>query len=144
MADLYLVPDKVGRRQPHGGRFRGDGCVHRDTESRYARGAATLGLPEMLDRGVLEDAGQISMYLKRPGWAVWSFRRNVEKYPDWAGAHNNLANALLTVADTNGARKEFRTATDIGKRNGDTAAAEMAEAKLKALSTPVQAGKPKP
>lgn len=115
-----------------------------DTESRYARGAATLGLPETLDRGVLNDAGQISLYLKRPGWAVWSFRRNVEKYPEWAGAHNNLANALLTVADSNGARKEFRTAADIGKRNGDTAAAEMAEAKLKALSTPVQAGKPKP
>lgn len=115
-----------------------------DTESRYARGAATLGLPELLDRGVLMDAGQISMFLKRPGWAVWSYRRNVEKYPEWAGAHNNLANALLSVADTTGARAEFRAAAAIGKRKGDTLAVEMAEAKLKTLSTPVQAGTPKP
>ena len=115
-----------------------------ETETRYARGARSLGLPEMLPENVLNQLGyNVLQSLNKPTLAVWVFRRNAEHYPESANVYDSLGDALLAQGDTAEAKSQFRRAVDIATRTGHPVLAESKQ-KLETLSRPVQAGKAKP
>jgi len=114
------------------------------TESDYAAGARSLGLPEQLPENVLNQLGyNVLRGLHLPSVAVWVFRRNVEKYPESANVYDSFGDGLLALGDTASAKTQFRKAVDVATRSGDPILAESRE-KLAKLSSPVQAGAAKP
>jgi len=114
------------------------------TESEYATGARSLGLPELLPENVLNQLGyNVLQGLHLPSLAVWVFRRNAEKHPGSANVYDSLGDALLVQGDTAAAKSQFRMAVDVATRTGHPILAES-RGKLERLSAPVQAGKAKP
>lgn len=115
-----------------------------DTDRQYARGARSLGLPELVPEAVLNQAGYFALqFMKRPGFALSLFRRNVERYPGSANVYDSLADALIATGDTAAARVELRRAIDLATSTGHTVLAES-KRKLETLEQATQAGRPRP
>jgi len=104
-----------------------------ESRRRYAMGARSLGLEErfpefetnMLGYGALQ-------ILKKPAFAVWLFRQNVDVYPESANVYDSLGDGLLAMGDTTAAIAQFRRAVDVGTRTKDPVV-EGSTKKLKAL-----------
>ena len=115
-----------------------------ETEEGYARGARALGLPELLPEGALNQLGYTTLQgLKKPGLAVWVFRRNVALYPESANVYDSLGDGLLAQGDSTGAKNAFRRAVDLATSSGHPVL-QSSRDKLQQLEHTVQAGKPKP
>ena len=116
-----------------------------ETEETYARAARSLGLPEHLPEAQVNQLGYGALqFFKMPKVAVWIFRKNVAGYPDSPNVYDSLGDGLLAVADSAGARTQFRMARDVATRIGQPVASET-QKKLDALERgAVQAGKAKP
>jgi uncharacterized protein len=115
------------------------------SQTMYARNSADFGDPELLPVDQLNALGsKVLQTLKKPGLAVWVFRRNVALHPQSANAHHGLAYALLAKGDTAAAIAELKRAIDIGTRTNHAVTADSRD-KLKQLEKGVtQAGKAKP
>jgi uncharacterized protein len=116
-----------------------------ETEESYARAARSLGMPEHLAEGQLNEwAYGALQFLKMPKIAVWLFRKNVARYPDSPAVYAGLGDALLALGDTVEARTQLRSARDVATRNKEPISPELLK-KLDALDHgAVQAGKAKP
>ena len=71
-------------------------------------------------------------FLKKPAFAVWVFRQNVDAYPESANVYDSLGDGLLAMGDTTAAIAQFRRAVDVGGRT-KWGALEESKKKLKAL-----------
>ena len=115
-----------------------------ETEQQYARGARSLGLPEVLPEQVLNGLGyNVLNELKKTDLAIWVFKRNVALYPESANVYDSLGDGYLAKSDTANAKTQFARAVDVATRTGHPVLAES-RSKLEKLQTPVQAGKQKP
>ena len=82
-------------------------------ESRYAAGAAMLGVPALFPEAPLDVLGGYSLDAKQSALAVELLRENRDRYPHSSNAHESMGEGLLAVGDTAGAVGEFRTAVTI-------------------------------
>jgi len=113
------------------------------TEESYGRGARSLGLPDQLPEGVVNNLGyNVLQGLKLPRLAVWVFQRNVDTYPNSANVYDSLGDGMLAAGDSSGARTQFRRARDVAVRNHQPVSAET-QKKLASLEHVLQAGKPR-
>jgi pimeloyl-ACP methyl ester carboxylesterase len=113
-------------------------------EETYSRNARALGLPDRLPETVLNNLGYgVLRELRKPGLAIWVFRRNVALYPESANVYDSLADALLARGDTAAAKTEFQRAVEVATRTGHPVLAES-RAKLERLTQSRQAGSTKP
>jgi predicted alpha/beta superfamily hydrolase len=88
-----------------------------ETERSYARGAKSLGLPELLPESVLNGLGyNVLLGLKKPDLAIWVFKRNVALHPESANVYDSLGDAYLAKGDTTAAKTEFRRAVAVAIR----------------------------
>ncbi len=114
-----------------------------ETERAYADGARSLGLPELLPERALNELGyNVLGGLRKPGWAIPVFKRNIELYPESANVYDSLGDAYVAKGDTAAATAQFRRAVDIAMRTNHPVLAESSQ-KLRALEHAAQAGKPK-
>lgn len=111
------------------------------TESTYAAGARSLGMPEHLPETAVNNFGYAVLQgYKLPKVAAWVFRRNVANYPDSPNVYDSLGDALLAAGDTTEARAEFREARDVAVRLGHKPSGDTLK-KLESLEHATQAGK---
>ena len=115
-----------------------------ETETRYARGARSLGMPDKLPELTLNGFGYtVLQAFSMPNAAIWIFRRNVANYPDSPNVYDSLGDGLLAKGDSSGAKAQFRQARDVALRQGLPVAEETRQ-KLDALEHATQAGRVKP
>jgi predicted alpha/beta superfamily hydrolase len=111
------------------------------TESTYAAGARSLGMPERLPEMQVNNYGYtVLQAFKLPNVAAWVFRRNVANYPSSPNVYDSLGDALLAAGDSAEAKVEFRMARDVAVRTGQKPSAETLH-KLDQLEHATQAGK---
>lgn len=114
------------------------------TESTYAAGARSLGMPEQLPELQVNNFGYAVLQgFNLPNVAAWVFRRNVANYPSSPNVYDSLGDALLAAGDSAQAKTEFRMARDVAIRVGQKPSPETLK-KLESLEHPVQAGTRKP
>ena len=82
----------------------------RELESRYAAGAATLGIPGPFPETPLDILGSYSLQSKQAGLALQLFRENLGHYPHSSNAHESVGEALLAVGDTAKGVEELQAA----------------------------------
>jgi hypothetical protein len=115
-----------------------------ESETAYARGARSLGLPERLPEQVLNQLGYgVLQVLKKPDLAVWTFRRNVALYPESPNVHDSLSDALIATGDTAAARTELRRAVEIATRTNHPVLSESRRKLQQLEQTSAPAGKSK-
>ena len=114
-----------------------------ESEATYARGARLFGEPEKLPEFLVNQVGYFALnQLRKPGYAVSIFRRNVADYPESANTYDSLGDGLLAKGDTTAAIAEFRRAVAVGTRTND-GVVPVSRGKLETLEKAVtQAGKP--
>jgi pimeloyl-ACP methyl ester carboxylesterase len=99
----------------------------------YALGARSLALDERFPEMETNQMGYAAMqFLKKPAFAVWVFRQNVDAYPESANVYDSLGDGLVAIGDTTAAMAQFRRAIDVGTRTKDPVV-EESRRKLKAL-----------
>jgi predicted alpha/beta superfamily hydrolase len=104
-----------------------------ESKKRYANGARMFGLDQRLPEPELNTLGYLLIqFWKKPRWAVWAFRQNVDIYPDSPNAYDSLGDALLAAGDTVAAMTEFRHGIDASVRT-KRPVMERTRAKLKRL-----------
>ena len=104
-----------------------------ESRRRYATGARSLGLDERFPEMETNQFGYGALqFLKKPAFAVWVFRQNVDAYPESANVYDSLGDGLLAMGDTTAAIAQFRRAVDVGTRNKHPVL-EESKRKLKAL-----------
>lgn len=114
------------------------------TESTYAAGARSLGMPEHLPELQVNSYGYaVLQAFKLPNVAAWVFRRNVANYPSSPNVYDSLGDALLAAGDSTQARTEFRMARDVAVKEGQKPSTDTLH-KLEQLEGLTQAGKQKP
>ena len=114
------------------------------TESTYAVGARSLGMPEHLPEMQVNNFGYAVLQgFKLPKVAAWVFRRNAANYPSSPNVYDSLGDALLAAGDSLQAKTEFRMARDVAISVGQKPSLETLK-KLESLEHPVQAGTRKP
>jgi len=86
-----------------------------ELKSRYAAGAATLGVPAPFPEAPLDALGSYSLTAKQPDLAVKLLRENRDCFPHSPNAHESLGEALTAVGDTSAAVAEFRTSIALAK-----------------------------
>ena len=115
-----------------------------DTDREYARGARSLGLPDVVPEQVLNQVGYYALqFMKNPDFAISLFRRNADRYPESANVYDSLADALVAKGDSAAARAELRRAVDLATRTHHSVLAESTR-KLNELERATQAGSPRP
>ncbi len=99
-----------------------------ESERLYREGARSVGLPERLPEGTLNQLGYVVLQqLRKPDWAIAVFRRNVALYPESANVYDSLGDAYLAKGDTISARAQFTRAVDTATRAGAPVAPETRE-----------------
>ena len=99
----------------------------------YALGARSLALDERFPEMETNQMGYAALqFLKKPAFAVWVFRQNVDAYPESANVYDSLGDGLVAMGDTTAAVAQFRRAIDVGTRTKDPVIEESRK-KLKAL-----------
>jgi predicted alpha/beta superfamily hydrolase len=112
-----------------------------ETERAYARGARSLGLPELLPEDALNQLGYNVLFgLNKPDLAIWVFKRNAALHPESANVYDSLGDAFVAKGDTVAAKTEFGRAVEIATRTNHPVLAESRR-KLRALERAAQAGK---
>ena len=100
----------------------------RESESIYRDNARSIGLPDRLPEGTLNQLGYVVLQqLRKPDWAIAVFQRNVALYPESANVYDSLGDAYLAKGDTISARAQFTHAVDTATRAGVPVAAETRE-----------------
>jgi predicted alpha/beta superfamily hydrolase len=111
------------------------------TESTYAAGARSLGMPEHLPEMQVNNYGYaVLQAFKLPNVAAWVFRHNIANYPNSPNVYDSLGDALVAAGDSTQAKVEFRMARDVAVRIGQRPSAETLH-KLDQLEHATQAGK---
>jgi hypothetical protein len=87
----------------------------RTLQTRYAAGAATLGIPAPFPEEPLDVLAGYSLEAKQPDLAVKLLRENLDHYPQSSNAHESMGEGLVAVGDTSGAVEQFHTAIAIAK-----------------------------
>jgi uncharacterized protein len=104
-----------------------------ESRRRYAIGARSLGLDERYPESETNQLGYGALqFLKKPAFAVWVFRQNVDAYPESANVYDSLGDGLLATGDTTAAIAQFRRAVDLATRTKQPVL-EESKRKLKAL-----------
>ncbi len=94
------------------------------SESTYARGARSLGLPEMLPERLLSQYGHgMLAEMKLPGIAARVFEQNVADYPASPDAHAGYGDGLLAEGDTAAAIVQYKEAVKLWGAKHDPRAA---------------------
>jgi predicted alpha/beta superfamily hydrolase len=97
----------------------------RESEAIYRDNARSIGLPERLPEGTLNQLGYVVLQqLRKPNLAIWVFQRNVALYPESANVYDSLGDAYLAKGDTASARTQFTKAVDTATRAGAPVAPE--------------------
>jgi len=113
-----------------------------ESRRRYASGARSLGLDERFPESETNQFGYGALqFLKKPAFAVWVFRQNVDVYPESANVYDSLGDGLLAMGDTTAAMAQFRRAVDVATRSRHPVL-EDSRRKLKALEAS-QTAKPR-
>ena len=113
-----------------------------ESRRRYASGARSLGLDERFPESETNQFGYGALqFLKKPAFAVWVFRQNVDVYPESANVYDSLGDGLLAMGDTTAAMAQFRRAVDVATRTRHPVL-EESRRKLKALEAS-QTAKPR-
>jgi predicted alpha/beta superfamily hydrolase len=110
----------------------------RESENIYRDNARSIGLPDRLPEGTLNQLGYVVLQqLRKPDWAIPVFKRNVTLYPESANVYDSLGDAYLAKGDTTAARAQFTRAVDTATRTGVPVAPETREklARLERRST---------
>jgi predicted alpha/beta superfamily hydrolase len=104
-----------------------------ESRRRYAMGARSLGLDERFPEMETNQFGYGALqFLKKPAFAVWVFRQNVDAYPESANVYDSLGDGLVAMGDTTAAIAQFRRAVDLATRTKHPVL-EESKRKLKAL-----------
>jgi predicted alpha/beta superfamily hydrolase len=105
----------------------------RSSESTYATAARSLGLPEQLPEGILNDLGyELLEKYNKAALAISVFKRNVLAYPQSVNVYDSLADGFLAAADTASALAQLRTAVKVAHSTG-ARVPEETQKKLEAL-----------
>ncbi len=108
------------------------------SETTYARGARTLGLPSALPEALLNQYGYgVLQEMKQPGVATWMFKENVTHYPSSSGAHDSYGDGLLAEGDTTAAIAQYEQSVKLSEAVHDTASAKLTRDKLQKLEQAV-------
>ena len=86
-------------------------------ESRYAAGAAMLGVPGLFPEAPLDVLGGYSLDAKQSALAVELLRENRDRYPHSSNAHESMGEGLLAVGDTAGAVGESARQSRLQQRS---------------------------
>jgi uncharacterized protein len=104
-----------------------------DSKRQYAIGARSFGVDERLPEMEVNNLGYgVLQMLKKPAFAVWVFKQNVDLYPESANVYDSLGDGLLAQGDTTAAMVQFRRAIDVATRTHHSVLQES-QRKLKAL-----------
>jgi hypothetical protein len=115
----------------------------RELESRYAAGAASLGMPALFPEAPLDLLGSYAFQAKQTNLAVTLFRENCDRYPKSSNTHESLGEGLLAAGDTTHAVDELRSSIGLAREESKSpsvivrgqarAVAAQAHAQLQAL-----------
>jgi len=83
--------------------------------TRYASGAASLGIPTPFPEAPLDILAGYALQVKQNDLAVTWLRENLAHYPHSSNAHESLGEGLVATGDTAAAGAEFRAAIEIAK-----------------------------
>jgi predicted alpha/beta superfamily hydrolase len=106
-----------------------------ELESRYAAGAAALGVPARFPEAPLDLLGSYSLEAGQPALAVKLLRENRDRYPRSSNAHESLGEALIAVGDTSEAVDELRSAIALAAGELHAAGSVIAHAQARAVSS---------